>query len=132
MTTSFGKSLFRPPRPACEIPTLRYVLTLAIYIAAGFAEIAGCFSFWLWLKEGRSPVYVIPGVAALVLFALLLTRIDSATAGRAYAAYGGVYITASLLWLRLVEGRTPDRWEMVGGLICLGGAGLILFAPRPG
>jgi len=111
---------------------LRYVLSLAIYIAAGFAEIAGCFSFWLWLKEGRSPLYAIPGVTALVLFAGLLTRIDSETAGRAYAAYGGVYITASLLWLRLVEGRTPDRWEILGGLICLGGAGLILFAPRAG
>jgi small multidrug resistance family-3 protein len=120
----------KPLEPAFGITTLRYALTLAIYIAAGFAEIAGCFSFWLWLKEGRSPVYVLPGVAALVLFALLLTRIDSATAGRAYAAYGGVYITASLLWLRLVEGRTPDRWEVVGGLICLCGAGLILFGPR--
>lgn len=110
---------------------LRYVLSLAIYVAAGFAEIAGCFSFWLWLKEGRSPVYLVPGVAALILFAVLLTRIDSATAGRAYAAYGGIYITTSLLWMRLMEGRTPDRWEIVGALICLGGAGLILFAPRP-
>ena len=111
---------------------LRYLLSLAIYLAAGFAEIAGCFTFWLWLKAGRSPLWLLPGVALLVLFAGLLTRIDSATAGRAYAAYGGVYITASLLWLRLVEGRTPDRWEMVGALICLGGAGLILFAPRTG
>ncbi len=67
-----------------------------------------------------------------MVFALLLTRIDSDTAGRAYTAYGGVYITASLLWLRLVEGRMPDRWEILGGLICLGGAGLILFAPRAG
>jgi len=66
----------------------------------------------------------------LVLFAVLLTRIDSATAGRAYAAYGGVYITASLIWLRLVEGRTPDRWEILGAAIFLGGAGLILFAPQ--
>jgi small multidrug resistance family-3 protein len=127
----------RPPSPACGIPktrprepALRYVLSLAIYVAAGFAEIAGCFSFWLWLKEGRSPIYLIPGVASLILFAALLTRIDSATAGRAYAAYGGVYITTSLLWLRVVEGRTPDRWEVFGALICLGGAGLILLAPR--
>jgi small multidrug resistance family-3 protein len=59
-----------------------------------------------------------------------LTRIDSDTAGRAYAAYGGVYITASLIWLRLVEGRTPDRWELAGAAICLCGAAVILFAPR--
>jgi small multidrug resistance family-3 protein len=113
-----------------EPPTLRYVLPLAIYVAAGFAEIAGCFAFWGWLRLGRSPLWIAPGVGSLVLFALLLTRIDSDTAGRAYAAYGGVYITASLVWLRLVEGRTPDRWEIAGAFVCLLGAGLILLGPR--
>jgi len=109
---------------------LRYVLSLAIYVAAGFAEIAGCFSFWLWLKEGRSPVYLVPGVAALILFAVLLTRIDSATAGRAYAAYGGIYIATALAWLWLVEGVRPDRWDLAGASLALCGAALILFGPR--
>jgi small multidrug resistance family-3 protein len=112
------------------VAPLRYLAPLGIYLLAGFAEIAGCFSFWAWLKLGRSPLWLAPGCAALVLFALLLTRIDSDTAGRAYAAYGGVYITASLIWLRLVEGRTPDRWELAGAAICLCGAAVILFAPR--
>ena len=110
---------------------MRYLLPLVIYIAAGFAEIAGCFAFWSWLRLGRSPVYLAPGVASLLLFALLLTRIDSDSAGRAYAAYGGVYITASLLWSRVIEGRTPDRWEIIGAMVCLVGAGLILLGPRP-
>ncbi len=118
------------PRGDAREVGLKYVLALGIYLAAGFAEIAGCFSFWSWLKLGRSPVWLIPGVASLMLFAWLLTRIDSDTAGRAYAAYGGVYITASLLWMRLVEGRAADRWEMLGAVICLTGAGVILFAPR--
>ena len=109
---------------------MRYLTPLAIYIAAGFAEIAGCFAFWGWLRLGRSPLFLFPGVILLVIFALLLTRIESDSAGRAYAAYGGVYITASLLWSRLVEGRTPDRWELLGAAICLCGAGLILFGPR--
>ncbi|MCX2561615.1 YnfA family protein [Acetobacter farinalis] len=101
-----------------------------IYLAAGFAEIAGCFAVWLWLKEGRSAWLLLPGLASLLLFALLLTRIESDSAGRAYAAYGGVYITASLLWMRLVEGRTPDKWELLGAMVCLGGASIILMAPR--
>ncbi len=109
---------------------MRYLLPLAIYVAAGFAEIAGCFAFWSWLRLGKSPLLLFPGVASLVIFALLLTHIDSESAGRAYAAYGGIYITASLIWLRLVEGRSPDRWEIIGALICLLGAGLILFGPR--
>ena len=69
-------------------------------------------------------------MVALVLFALLLTRIDAAFAGRAYAAYGGVYIAASLPWLWTVEGARPDRWDLTGAGICLMGAALILFGPR--
>ncbi|MCP1214943.1 YnfA family protein [Acetobacter orientalis] len=104
--------------------------SLLIYIIAGFAEIVGCFAAWLWLKEGRSAWLLVPGLCSLALFALILTRIEAESAGRAYAAYGGVYITASLIWMRLVEGRTPDKWELLGAGICLAGAGLILFAPR--
>ncbi|AOX17599.1 hypothetical protein A0U89_11080 [Kozakia baliensis] len=109
---------------------MRGAMAFVIYIAAGFAEIAGCFAFWIWLRSGRSGLWAFPGMASLALFAFLLTRVDSDSAGRAYAAYGGVYITTSLLWMRLVEGRTPDRWEIFGAAICLGGAALILFAPR--
>ena len=107
-----------------------YLKPLLIYILAGFAEIAGCFAAWLWLKEGRSAWLMVPGLCSLAFFALLLTRIEAESAGRAYAAYGGVYITASLIWMRVVEGRTPDRWELLGAGICLAGAFLILFAPR--
>jgi small multidrug resistance family-3 protein len=62
---------------------------LAIFLLAAFLEIAGCFGFWLWVRRGASPIVVLAGLAALIGFALALTRIDSAFAGRAYAAYGG-------------------------------------------
>ena len=104
--------------------------SLILYIAAAGTEIAGCFAFWAWLKLGKSGLWLIPGVAALVLFAFLLTRIDSLFAGRAFAAYGGVYIAASLAWLWAVEGARPDRWDAAGALICLMGAAVILFGPR--
>lgn len=82
-------------------------MTSLFYIGAAVGEIAGCFAFWAWLRLGQSPWWVVPGTLSLVVFALLLTRIDAAFAGRAYAAYGGVYIGASLLWLWLIEGRGP-------------------------
>ncbi len=104
--------------------------TIAAYIGAAFAEIAGCFAFWAWARMGKSALWLLPGMVALALFAWLLTRVDSDAAGRAYAAYGGVYIAASLLWLWLVEGLRPDRWDLAGALLCLIGAGLILFGPR--
>ena len=102
-----------------------------IYLAAALAEIAGCFSFWAWLRGGRAGWWVAPGVASLALFAWLLTLVDTSAAGRAYAAYGGVYICASLAWLWAVEGVRPDRWDLLGGLVCLVGAALILLGPRP-
>ena len=102
----------------------------AIHATAALAEIAGCFAFWLWLREGRSVLWLVPGVASLVLFACLLTLSPAAHAGRAFAAYGGVYIAASLGWLWLAEGQQPDRWDIAGGAIVLVGAAVILWAPR--
>jgi small multidrug resistance family-3 protein len=98
---------------------------------AAAAEIAGCFAFWARLRLGGSVLWLVPGVLALVLFAWLLTRVDVALAGRAYAAYGGVYIAASLVWLWTIEGVRPDRWDVTGAAICLLGAALIVLGPRP-
>lgn len=104
--------------------------TTLIYVLAALAEIGGCFSFWLWLREGKSGWWAAPGLISLALFAWLLTKVDSAAAGRAYAAYGGVYICASLAWLWAVEGVRPDRWDVIGATICIAGAAMILLGPR--
>ncbi len=103
---------------------------LAVYTAAAIGEIAGCFAFWAWLRLDKSPLWLIPGLASLAAFAWLLTRIDADFAGRAYAAYGGVYIAASLAWLWLVEGQRPDRWDLTGAALCLVGATIVLMGPR--
>lgn len=103
---------------------------LGWFALAALFEIAGCFAFWTWLRLGRSPWLAAAGTASLILFALVLTRVDTAFAGRAYAAYGGVYIAASLAWLWAVEGSRPDRWDTIGAAICVAGAALILLGPR--
>jgi len=107
-------------------------VTLATYGLAAIAEIAGCFAFWAWLRMHASAVWLAPGIASLVLFAWLLTRIDADFAGRAYAAYGGIYIAASLLWLLLAEGKAPDRWDLIGAAVCVAGAMIIVLGPRTG
>ncbi|MCI1000944.1 MULTISPECIES: YnfA family protein [Ochrobactrum] len=100
------------------------------YAAAAICEIAGCFAFWAWLKLDKSPLWLIPGMASLALFAYCLTLIESDTAGRAYAAYGGIYIVASILWIWIAEGAKPDRWDITGACVALAGTCIILFAPR--
>ena len=104
--------------------------SFGFYALAAVAEIAGCFAFWAWLRLGKSILWVGPGIVSLVLFAYLLTRVDVLFAGRAYAAYGGVYIFASLLWLWIVEGARPDRWDVIGAAVCFLGAAIILLGPR--
>jgi len=108
------------------------VKAFAIYAGAAAAEIAGCFAFWSWLKLGKAAWWVAPGLVSLGAFAWLLTLIESHYAGRAFAAYGGIYIAASLLWLWAVEGARPDRWDLLGAAICIFGAAMILFGPRGG
>jgi small multidrug resistance family-3 protein len=104
---------------------------ILIYAGAAVAEIAGCFAFWIWLRSGKSALWLLPGIVSLITFAWLLTLINSAYAGRAYAAYGGIYIAASICWLWALEGARPDRWDMIGAAIVLIGSAVILFGPRP-
>mgnify|MGYP000583390495 FL=1 len=101
-----------------------------LFSIAALAEIAGCFAFWAWWRLDRPVWWLAPGMLSLAIFAGVLALVPSDAAGRTYAAYGGIYIVASLLWLWLVEGRLPDRWDVGGGLVCLAGATLILFGPR--
>jgi small multidrug resistance family-3 protein len=106
------------------------MLSIIIYAGAAIAEIAGCFAFWAWLRMSKSALWLIPGCVSLVVFAFLLTRVDSAAAGRAYAAYGGIYIAFAVLWLWGAEGVRPDRWDLGGTALCLLGTAIILFGPH--
>ncbi len=105
-------------------------MTALIYVLAAIAEIAGCFAFWSWLKLGKSVWWLVPGAVSLAAFAWLLTLVPSEAAGRAFAAYGGVYIVASLVWMWLVEQTMPDRFDIAGAGLCLVGAAVIVAAPR--
>jgi small multidrug resistance family-3 protein len=104
--------------------------TALLYVAAAVSEIAGCFAFWAWARLDRTVLWLVPGLLSLALFAWLLTLVPSDAAGRTFAAYGGVYIAASLVWLWAAEGVRPDRWDAIGAAICLIGAAIIIAGPR--
>jgi len=99
---------------------------VVVFVIAAFLEIAGCFAFWAWLRSGASFIFAAAGLASLVGFAAALTRADTAFAGRAYAAYGGIYIAASLVWLWRVEGQRPSATDVVGAAIAIAGALVIV------
>ena len=104
---------------------------IGIFAVAAFLEIAGCFAFWMWIRRGAAAYVAVLGIVSLVGFALALTRVDSAFAGRAYAAYGGIYIAASLLWLWMVERQRPTVTDFLGAGIAIVGALVIIgFASK--
>jgi len=106
------------------------VTALLWCIAAACCELAGCFTVWAWLRLHKTPLWLVPGALSLGAFAWLLTRIDTPFAGRAYAAYGGIYIAASLVWLMVVERAVPSRWDLLGSALSVLGALVILWHRR--
>jgi small multidrug resistance family-3 protein len=106
------------------------MLNVGWFILAAVCEIAGCYTAWMWLRLGRSPSWLVPGVICLIVFAIALTRIDAGLAGRAFAAYGGIYIVSSLVWMAVVERTAPRITDYVGAAICLLGAAVILHGAR--
>jgi small multidrug resistance family-3 protein len=100
------------------------------YMLAAACEIGGCYAVWMWLRLGRTAWWLVPATLVLIVFAAALTRVDVAFAGRAYAAYGGIYIVSSLAWLIIVERTMPRVSDVIGSAVCLAGAAIIVLGAR--
>jgi small multidrug resistance family-3 protein len=105
-------------------------MAMFVFPVVALLEIAGCFAIWAWWRGHAGAGWLPVGLLALAGFATLLAMVPSAQAGRAFAAYGGVYIVASLGWMWVFEGARPDLWDAAGAALCLTGAAIILLAPR--
>ena len=100
------------------------------FALAAFLELVGCYAIWLWLREAKSPLWILAAMIALLGFAAALTRAPAPYAGRTFAAYAGVYLLGALAWMILVDHARPDRWDLLGASLALLGAAIILYAPR--
>ncbi|WP_202406385.1 YnfA family protein [Pontibacillus yanchengensis] len=103
---------------------------IVLFILAGIAEIGGGYLMWLWLREGASWQYGLAGAIIIVLYGIIPTFQSFPDFGRVYAAYGGVFVILSLLWGWGIDQKTPDMYDWIGGIICLIGVSVILWAPR--
>ncbi len=104
--------------------------SIGLFIAAGLAEIGGGYLIWRWLREGAPIIFGVLGGIILVGYGVIPTLQRSDDFGRIYAAYGGVFVVASLLWGWGFNGMRPDRWDLTGAAVVLAGVGIIYFAPR--
>jgi small multidrug resistance family-3 protein len=105
------------------------VMSLALFVLAGLCEIAGGYLMWQWWRDGGPWLFGILGAAVLTLYGIVPTY-QPAHFGRVYAAYGGVFVVLSLAWGTAVDRIAPDRWDVLGGFVCLVGVAIIMYSPR--
>lgn len=106
--------------------------SLALFVLAAIAEIGGAYLVWQAVRDDRGWLVGLAGAVALGLYGVIAACQPEDDFGRVFAAYGGIFIAGSLIWGAVFEGFRPDRWDITGALICLGGMAVIMFGPRSG
>jgi small multidrug resistance family-3 protein len=107
------------------------VRSLGLFVLAAVAEIGGAWLVWQGWREHRGLWFIAAGVVALGAYGFVATFQPDPHFGRILAAYGGVFVAGSLAWGMVVDGYRPDRWDVIGALICLVGVAVIMYVPRP-
>jgi len=108
---------------------MNIIRTISLFLVAGLAEIGGAYLIWQWVRAGKPTLWGFLGLAALFGYGLTQT-LQVFNFGRAFAAYGGVFIALATLWGWWIDGRVPDRWDWLGVGVCLTGMAIIVWAPR--
>jgi len=104
--------------------------SILLFGAAAVLEIGGAWLVWQGVREHRGWTWVGLGAVALGAYGFIATLQPDAHFGRILAAYGGVFVAGSLLWGMALDGFRPDRWDVIGALVCLAGVGVIMYMPR--
>ena len=108
------------------------IRALVLFAIAAVAEIGGAWLVWPGVREHRGFAWVGAGIGALAAYGFVATLQEDAHFGRILAAYGGIFVAGSLAWGVVADGFRPDRYDLAGAAICLGGVAVMMFAPRPG
>jgi small multidrug resistance family-3 protein len=109
--------------------TITILKSFSYFLLAGLFEIGGGYLIWLWLRGGKPVSYAFLGAIILALYGVIPT-LQPAHFGRVYAAYGGVFIVLSILWGWKIDEITPDRYDVIGGMVALLGVAIIMYWPR--
>ncbi|WP_309104713.1 YnfA family protein [Microbacterium sp.] len=102
---------------------------IILFVIAAAAEIGGAWLIWQAVRENRGWWLALLGIVALGAYGFVAAFQPDANFGRVLAAYGGIFVAGSLAWGIVVDGFKPTTWDYVGSVVCLIGAGIIIFAP---
>ena len=108
---------------------MQYIQPLALFFLAGLCEIGGGYLMWRWLKADQPLWLGVLGALLLVVYGWIAT-LQATSFGKTYAVYGGIFVVMSIAWAWYFDGFRPDRFDVIGGVVCFVGIGIILFWPR--
>lgn len=111
-------------------PSMTVAKSILLFIVAAFAEIGGAWLIWQGVRDHRGLLWIGAGVVALALYGFVATLQPDANFGRILAAYGGIFVAGSLAWGMVVDKFRPDRWDVIGAVVCLVGVAVIMYGPR--
>lgn len=117
-------------RPRLCSGCMDLVKSMVLFGVAAVAEIGGAWLIWQGVREHRGLLWIGAGVIALGVYGFVATLQSDAHFGRILAAYGGIFVVGSLAWGVVVDKFRPDRWDIIGAVICLVGVAVIMYAPR--
>ncbi|MEV6826920.1 YnfA family protein [Amycolatopsis sp. NPDC051102] len=106
--------------------------SIVLFLAAAVCEIGGAWLVWQGVRENRGLLWIGGGIVALGVYGFVATLQPDGHFGRILAAYGGVFVAGSLAWGMVADGYRPDRYDVLGALLCLAGVAVIMYAPRTG
>src|SRR4051795_1109825 len=114
-----------------RLAAVTFARSVLLFVLAAVAEIGGAWLLWQGVREHRGLLWAGAGVVALGGYGFVATLQPDASFGRVLAAYGGVFVVGSLAWGMVADDFKPDRWDVIGALVCLLGVALIMYGPRP-
>ncbi|MFJ3520404.1 MULTISPECIES: YnfA family protein [unclassified Streptomyces] len=104
--------------------------SVALFVVAALFEIGGAWLIWQGIREHKGWIWIGAGVIALGLYGVVATFQPDDNFGRILAAYGGIFVAGSIAWGVVADGYRPDRYDVIGALVCLAGMAVIMYAPR--
>ena len=105
-------------------------MIVALFVMAGLCEIGGGYLVWDWMREHKPFLWALLGAAILAAYGVVAALQPITEFGRVYAAYGGLFIALSLAWGIIVDGFRPDRYDLLGALMCVAGVVVMVAPPR--
>lgn len=111
------------------IETVDPIFSGPLFFVAAIMEIGGGYLVWLWIREKKTIALALLGAIILFIYGIIPT-LQPAHFGRVYAAYGGIFIISSIIWGRIVDKKSPDRYEIIGSVVAVIGAAIIFYTPR--